>query len=57
MGSSAAEIAARITLGSNMGNTLEAIGGETAWGNPRITADLFRLIKESGFDAIRLPAT
>jgi endoglucanase len=56
MGSSAVELAGRVTLGWNMGNTLEAIGGETAWGNPRISAELVQLIKDSGFDAIRLPA-
>jgi aryl-phospho-beta-D-glucosidase BglC (GH1 family) len=41
----------------NIGNTLEAIGGETAWGNPQITNDLIKLIKQSGFDAIRLPCS
>ncbi|MFP4540663.1 MAG: glycoside hydrolase family 5 protein, partial [Opitutales bacterium] len=52
---SAAELAAAVSLGWNMGNTLEAIGGETAWGNPRITPELIQLVKDSGFDAIRLP--
>jgi endoglucanase len=33
----AVEIASRIKLGWNAGNTMEAIGGETAWGNPLIT--------------------
>jgi endoglucanase len=30
----AQEIAKAMTIGWNLGNTLEAIGGETAWGNP-----------------------
>ncbi|WP_296611125.1 glycoside hydrolase family 5 protein [Sphingomonas sp.] len=55
MSSGAAAIAARIRLGVNIGNTLEAIGGETNWGNPMITQDLIITDKAAGFDAIRLP--
>jgi len=51
----APELARSFTLGWNMGNTLEATGGETSWGNPMITPPLIELIKDSGFDAIRLP--
>ncbi|MFN8256651.1 MAG: cellulase family glycosylhydrolase [Bacteroidales bacterium] len=57
MESTAAEIAANINLGMNIGNTLEAIGGETAWGNPKITKAYIDLIKQSGFNAIRLPCS
>lgn len=57
MGSTASEMAARIRLGWNIGNTLEAIGGETAWGNPAVTPGLLRLVKDSGFDAVRIPAS
>ena len=57
MSSTSMEIANKIKLGLNIGNTLEAIGGETAWGNPQITNDLIKLIKQSGFDAIRLPCS
>lgn len=57
MNSNAMEIAAEINLGLNIGNTLEAIGGETAWGNPRITKDLIDFVKASGFNAIRLPCS
>ncbi|HVY22768.1 MAG TPA: glycoside hydrolase family 5 protein [Steroidobacteraceae bacterium] len=53
----AMQLADKIRLGLNIGNTLEATGGETAWGNPRITGDLIRAIKQSGFNAIRLPAS
>lgn len=57
MGSSASQIAAQIKLGWNIGNTLEAIGGETAWGNPRVTRELIQLVKQSGFNAIRIPCS
>jgi len=57
MTSDATEIAARITLGLNIGNTLEAIGGETAWGNPRITKSFVDFAKQCGFNAIRLPCS
>lgn len=55
MSSTATEIASRISLGWNIGNTLEAIGGETAWGNPKVTKELIDLVKANGFDAIRIP--
>jgi aryl-phospho-beta-D-glucosidase BglC (GH1 family) len=55
MSSTAMEIAKKIKAGLNIGNTLEAIGGETNWGNPMITNDLIKLVKQSGFNAIRLP--
>jgi aryl-phospho-beta-D-glucosidase BglC (GH1 family) len=35
---------------------MEAIGGETAWGNPEVSAGVLALVKASGFDAIRIPA-
>ena len=57
MGHTAAELARDIHLGVNIGNTLEAMGGETNWGNPRITPELIHLAKRSGFQAIRLPAS
>lgn len=47
--------AANISMAINIGNTLEAIGGETAWGAAKINADYIRSIRESGFDAVRLP--
>lgn len=57
MTSTATDIAARIQLGWNMGNTLEAIGGETVWGNPQITQAQIDFVKASGFDAVRLPCS
>lgn len=51
----AVHMAGRMRLGWNVGNTMEAVGGETNWGNPPVSNSLVRLVKQSGFDAIRLP--
>lgn len=55
MSSNAVQLAAKMHLGWNIGNTLEATGGETAWGNPMVTKQLIDLVKKSGFNAIRIP--
>jgi aryl-phospho-beta-D-glucosidase BglC (GH1 family) len=55
MGSTAVQLAAKFKLGWNIGNTLEAPGGETGWGNAAITEDYIKLVKQRGFNAIRLP--
>lgn len=55
MESNAQQLANQISLGWNIGNTMEATGGETAWGNPMISDELIQLVKDSGFNAIRLP--
>jgi endoglucanase len=57
MSSSAVQLAAKIKLGWNIGNTLEATGGETAWGNPKVTKTLIDLVKANGFNAIRIPCS
>lgn len=57
MASSAAEIATNLRIGFNIGNTLEAIGGETAWGNPKITKEFVAFVKQAGFTAVRLPVS
>lgn len=57
MESTAIEIANQMTIGWNIGNTMEAIGGETAWGNPMISPALIQLVKESGFNAVRIPCS
>lgn len=41
--------------GWNLGNSLEAIGGETAWGNPVVTQELIDAVKSAGFNTIRIP--
>lgn len=49
------ETAANIAMAINIGNTLEATGGETAWGAVQINADYINGICQAGFDAVRLP--
>ncbi|MFB6318306.1 cellulase family glycosylhydrolase [Saccharicrinis sp. FJH54] len=55
MESDALTLASKIRMGWNLGNTLEAIGGETAWGNPRTSNDLILSVKNAGFNGVRLP--
>jgi endoglucanase len=57
MTSNAVQLAAKFKLGFNIGNTLEAIGGETAWGNPQVTQAFVDKVKASGFTAIRIPCS
>jgi endoglucanase len=57
MSSTAVQLAAKIKLGWNIGNTLEATNGETAWGNPKVTKALIDAVKASGFNAIRIPCS
>ena len=57
MSSTAVQLAAKMRLGWNIGNTLEAIGGETAWGNPKVTKALIDFVKQSGFNAVRIPCS
>ena len=57
MSSTAVQLAAKIKLGWNIGNTMEATGGETAWGNPKITKALIDAVKAKGFNAIRIPCS
>ncbi|GAA3979562.1 glycoside hydrolase family 5 protein [Mucilaginibacter dorajii] len=55
MHSNAVQLAAKIRLGWNIGNTFEAPGGETGWGSAVITEDYIKFVKQQGFNAIRLP--
>jgi endoglucanase len=61
MSSDATQLAAKIKLGTNIGNTMEAWGcnpaGETCWGQPMVSAAYVKLVKDSGFDAIRIPVS
>ncbi|MEB2775361.1 cellulase family glycosylhydrolase [Algoriphagus sp. D3-2-R+10] len=57
MGSNAVELAAKLKLGWNIGNTMEAPGSEEGWGNPRITEEFVKFVKQQGFNAIRLPVS
>jgi endoglucanase len=51
----AQQIASKMKAGWNMGNTLEAIGGETAWGGAYTTQKLIDSVKAAGFNTVRLP--
>jgi len=51
----ATDVASKIGTGWNIGNSLEATGGETAWGNPLITQQLIDGVKAAGFNAVRIP--
>lgn len=52
---SSIELAKEMKIGWNAGNSLDAIGSETAWGNPKITQKLIDSVKAAGFNAIRIP--
>ena len=51
----AQQVASQMNVGWNLGNTLEAICGENAWGNPTTTQTIINSVKAAGFDAVRLP--
>lgn len=51
----APELMKNIKIGWNLGNSLEATGGETAWGNPATTLAMIDKIREMGFNAVRIP--
>ena len=57
----AAELASEMTIGWNVGNSLDAMGeginSETGWGNPKISEALIRSVKEAGFNTLRIPVT
>ncbi|RYZ48831.1 MAG: endoglucanase, partial [Chitinophagaceae bacterium] len=52
---SSLSLAQELKIGWNLGNSLEAIGGETAWGNPMVTQQLIDAVKAAGFNAVRIP--
>lgn len=54
---SAAELIAEMGAGWNLGNTLDAEGGETAWGNPVTTQEMIDEVRKAGFNTIRIPTT
>jgi len=55
MNSNAVELVAKINVGWNIGNTMESPGGESGWGNPPITENYIKFVKQLGFNAIRIP--
>lgn len=61
--SAAFELLSNITIGWNLGNTLDAHGAgaspmsETFWGNPKTTQEMMDAIAAQGFNAVRIPVT
>ncbi|MBQ1017544.1 cellulase family glycosylhydrolase [Micromonospora sp. D93] len=56
-GGDAMATVAAMQPGWNLGNTMDAIPDETAWGNPLVTQALLRQIKSQGYNSIRIPVT
>ncbi len=52
---SAVDMARMMAPGWNLGNTLEAPGGETDWQSTRTTRQLIDFIKAQGFRSVRIP--
>ena len=50
-------IAGKMGVGWNLGNTLEAICGENAWGAGRTSQQLIDSVKAAGFNTVRLPVS
>ena len=53
--SSIAELTTQMTPGINLGNTMEALPNETAWGNPVPSQALMDGYRAAGFRSIRIP--
>lgn len=53
----ATTVAADMGMGWNIGNTMEATGGPTAWGNPLPTLQLIKAVKAAGYKTIRIPTS
>ncbi|MDE7361801.1 MAG: glycoside hydrolase family 5 protein [Oscillospiraceae bacterium] len=56
------DLVAQMKVGWNLGNTLDALGGEgvdseTAWGNPVTTKPMIDTVAAAGFNVIRIPVT
>ncbi len=56
-GLTAVELVAELKAGWNLGNTMDAKGGETAWGNPKTTHEMIDAIAAKGFNVIRIPTS
>ncbi len=51
------ELTEKLRLGWNLGNTLDAPPGETAWGNPVTTPEIFKKLYSLGFRTVRIPVS
>ena len=55
MESDAKDLAKKIFMGWNLGNTMEVPGSEIAWGNPKTTKEMIDVVKNAGYNAVRIP--
>ena len=51
----AQQVASNMTVGWNLGNSLEVPGNETGWGNPATTQQLIDAVASAGFNTLRIP--
>lgn len=61
-GKTATDLAAMMGTGWNLGNSFDADGSysitaETSWGNPKTTQAMIDMIKEGGFNTVRIPVS
>ncbi|MBR6070001.1 MAG: cellulase family glycosylhydrolase [Ruminococcus sp.] len=64
-GMSAFDITREMKIGWNIGNSLDATGGngnyglntEISWGNPKTTQAMIDTVKKKGFNTVRIPTT
>lgn len=57
----ATQLASKMFLACNIGNTFESVGcsttssNESCWGSPKITQQIIDAYKEAGFNTVRIP--
>lgn len=56
-GLSAQKLVAELEAGWNLGDSLDALGGEKAWGNVTTTKEIIDAVKAKGFNTIRIPTS
>ena len=64
-GMNAFDITREMKIGWNIGNSLDATGGngydgvntEMSWGNPKTTQAMIDTVKAKGFNTVRIPTT
>jgi endoglucanase len=55
MTTAARDLYLQMGAGWNIGNSLDAVGGETAWGNPLVTQQVINAVADAGFKTLRVP--
>lgn len=56
------QLVKEMNAGWNLGNTLDATGAkgiaaESSWGNPVTTKEMIQMVKDAGFNTVRIPIT